>query len=45
MMELSETLCMEKLRYKNAGRRAIFDKVWEPVLKYLKDVREVNVTL
>ena len=45
MRELSETLCMEKLRYKNAGRQAIFDKVWEPVLKYLKDSREVNVTI
>lgn len=45
MRELSEALCMEKLRYKNAGRQAIFDKVWEPVLKYLKDLREVNVTI
>ena len=45
LRELSEILCMEKLRYKNAGRRAIFDKVWEPVLKYLKDLREANVTI
>ena len=38
MRGLSEILCMEKLWYKNAGRR-------EPVLKYLKDLREVNVTI
>lgn len=45
MRELSESLCMEELRYKNAGRLGMFDKVWEPVLKYMKDMRETSVSL
>lgn len=45
MRELSESRCMEELRYKNADRLGIFEKVWEPVLKYLKELRETNVKL
>lgn len=36
---LGEILHLERLRYKMAGRSKVFDKVWNPVLQCLGDMR------
>ncbi len=36
--ELSNTLHLEKLRFCNEDRGDKFDKIWDPVLSYLKNV-------